>query len=136
LRRSIVSIDRFGGTPEELMATAQGNEHREQEDDRVENMSKYEREKIETSLRDVENLARMIRSYLKAVDFATAKGVDLEHKADLSGIRTPNAMFDPVRKGGLIDMRRVFEDAMLDIQREIPAPYGAEFIALFKNEAE
>jgi len=119
--RMVLGIDDKG----DLKLSAKPNEttepskNGEQETGGVENLDEYEREKIERTLLGAEHLVAVMKNYLEMVKYADENGIRLAHKPNLSGIRYPNAIFDPIRKDGLTSMAGVFEHAMTEIAKDI-----------------
>lgn len=84
---------------------------------RVENMSDYEREKINATLVDAKHLVAVIENYLKTVDYCDQHGIPLLNRPSLSDLRVPGGKADPV--GPLRDLSVAFESGMTAMARNI-----------------
>jgi hypothetical protein len=84
---------------------------------KIENMSQYEREKIETILKEVESLGEIINNYLKTIDYCDENEIYIPDRKSLEKIRAPGGLADPI--GPLSQLLRLFKDGMIDMLNNI-----------------
>ena len=92
---------------------------------KFENMGNYERSKLESTAKDADRLAGLIRNYLKLVNFCTEKGIPVTSRTDLSTIRLPGQLADPL-EGAIAKLSRMFESGQTEFIRQIPSELKAE----------
>jgi hypothetical protein len=91
---------------------------------KVENIDQYEREKIETTLKDAKHLVAVIENYLKTVAYCDEKGIELPNRKSLDAIRRPGELADPV--GALTKLSILFESGMSDMAKNINVSHKDE----------
>ena len=84
---------------------------------KVENIDQYEREKIETTLKDAEHLVAVIKNYLEMVKFCDEQGIDIKGRSSLEKLRYPDAPAGPDSDVGKI--ARMFESGQAEIARNL-----------------
>ena len=101
--------------------------HEQAVSDKIENLGSYEREKIETTLKDAKNLVQHIEDYLTMVKYCDDHGITIADKVELSGVRIAGGPADPV--GDILDLSVVFQRAKLALDRSL-TPEQAKEIGL------
>ena len=84
---------------------------------KVENIDQYEKEKIETTLKDAEHLVAVIKNYLEMVKFCDEQGIDIKGRTSLEKLRYPEAPAGPDSDLGKI--ARMFESGQTEIARNL-----------------
>lgn len=87
-------------------------------------MDSYEREKVETTLQGVEQLAAVIKNYLVMVDYCKEMGIHLPDRESLGNIRYPGALADP--SGPLTQLAALFQNGMSQMAGNIDVSHKAE----------
>lgn len=86
----------------------------------VEAMSEKERDQIETILGDAEHLAKIIKSYLKVVDYCNEHKMPLPNRRSLYDIRhrkEGGPLADSIKTTGALSS--IFETGMTDMTKNI-----------------
>jgi len=90
----------------------------------VENLDEYEREKIETTLKQAEHLTEVIRNYLEMIDYCDGQGIQIRGRTKLDNIRYPNAPAGP--DSDLGKLASMFESGQNEIARNLTQEQGDE----------
>jgi len=90
---------------------------RERKTPEVKNIDEYEREKIENTLGDAEQLVSIIKNYLKMAEFADEKGISLKGRTSLEKLRYPGGPAGP--DSDLKKIASMFESGQKEITRNL-----------------
>ncbi len=83
----------------------------------VENIDRYEREKIEYTLKDAEHLVTVIKNYLEMVKFCDEQSIDIKGRSSLEKLRYPDAPAGPDSDLGKI--ATMFESGQMEIAKNL-----------------
>lgn len=102
------------------------------EGEKIENMTVYEREKIEATLKDARHLVEVIENYLKTVDYCDEKGIELTERPPLEAIRRPGQLADP--NEALRQLSVMFESGMTEMAKSIDVSHKPSLEAGYKQK--
>lgn len=84
---------------------------------KIENISEYEREKIERTLNDAKRIVAVIENYLEMIKFCDEQGIDVIGRTSLNDLRRPNGPAGPNSDLGKI--ARIFESGQTEIAKNL-----------------
>lgn len=87
----------------ESMPPMGGQNTSEKESKKVENVDKYEKEKIESTLKDAKRLVTIMENYLEMVKFCDEQGIKIKNRTKLDNIRYEGAPAGPGSDLGKIE---------------------------------
>lgn len=92
---------------------------------RPEHLDSYGREKVVSTIGDLELAAATARNYLKMVDFANEKGIELPQSLmDIDRLRYPDGPAGP--DSDIVKIRGVFQQAQIAVAKHIPVEHRQE----------
>jgi len=84
---------------------------------KFENVDKYEKEKIENTLKDAKHLVAVIENYLEMVKYCDEQGIDIKGRTSLEKLRYPNGPAGP--DSDLGKLSQVFESGQSEISKNL-----------------
>ena len=89
---------------------------------KVENIGRYEKEKIENTLKDAKHLVAVIENYLEMVKFCDEQGINIRGRTSLEKLRYPDAPAGPDSDLGKIAI--MFESGQAELAKNLTKEQG------------
>ena len=101
---------------------------RPEEEHTVKNIDSYEREKIETTVKELHLLAGTLKNAVIMLDFAAEKGIKIPERTSLDSIRHPNGIAGPEGNlgKGITELLSMAQGLQVEAAAHIPGEFKSE----------